>query len=248
MVFSLRGALGESNDSIYMWNVWFEDKEEGVHWTWDTENSWALPVCGLSYWVFWIYLSYLLALTIQGSSVLGAGRLMLLVTLVSITHDGIRLAALVYLFPSVFSKGSWTYSSLRGRMNRMNPFQSLNRHTVCFTLLVFSYTNHPLLPLWVSSPFANVPWVFGSTFHAIVYLVASVMSNSLWPYAPGPPGSSVRGILQARILEWVAMTSFRGSSQSRDWTGISMSPALAGRFFTTSTTWEVLHAIKIAEY
>ena len=30
------------------------------------------------------------------------------------------------------------------------------------------------------------------------------------------PGSSVHGILQARILEWVAMPSSRGSSQSRD--------------------------------
>ena len=30
------------------------------------------------------------------------------------------------------------------------------------------------------------------------------------------PGSSVHGILQAQILEWVAMPSSRGSSQSRD--------------------------------
>ena len=30
------------------------------------------------------------------------------------------------------------------------------------------------------------------------------------------PGSSVHGILWARILEWVAMPSFRGSSQPRD--------------------------------
>ena len=30
------------------------------------------------------------------------------------------------------------------------------------------------------------------------------------------PGSSVHGILQARILEWVAMPSFRGSCQPRD--------------------------------
>ena len=35
-----------------------------------------------------------------------------------------------------------------------------------------------------------------------------------------PPGSSVLGILQARILEWVAMPSSRGSSQSRDRTGV----------------------------
>ena len=31
-----------------------------------------------------------------------------------------------------------------------------------------------------------------------------------------PPGSSVHGILQARILEWVAMPSSRGPSQPRD--------------------------------
>ena len=33
-----------------------------------------------------------------------------------------------------------------------------------------------------------------------------------------PPGSSVHGILQARILQWVAMPSSRGSSQPRDQT------------------------------
>ena len=35
------------------------------------------------------------------------------------------------------------------------------------------------------------------------------------------PGSSVHGIIPARILEWVAMPSFRGSSQPRDGTHIS---------------------------
>ena len=36
-----------------------------------------------------------------------------------------------------------------------------------------------------------------------------------------PPGSSVHGILQARILEWIAMPSFRGSSWPRNWTPVS---------------------------
>ena len=36
-----------------------------------------------------------------------------------------------------------------------------------------------------------------------------------------PPGSSIQGILQARILEWVAVPSSRGSSQPRDLTCIS---------------------------
>ena len=36
-----------------------------------------------------------------------------------------------------------------------------------------------------------------------------------------PPGSSVHGICQARILEWVAISFSRGSSQPRDWTQLS---------------------------
>ena len=45
-----------------------------------------------------------------------------------------------------------------------------------------------------------------------------------------PPGSSVQGILKARILEWVVISSSRDLSDP----GIEpTSPALAGRFFTT---------------
>ena len=50
-----------------------------------------------------------------------------------------------------------------------------------------------------------------------------------------PPGSSVHGILQARILEWVAMPSPRGSSQPKDRTQVS---CIAGRFFTIWATKE----------
>ena len=41
------------------------------------------------------------------------------------------------------------------------------------------------------------------------------------PMDCSPPGSSVHGILQARILEWAAIPSSRGSSQPGDWTCIS---------------------------
>ena len=46
------------------------------------------------------------------------------------------------------------------------------------------------------------------------------------------PGSSVHGISQATILEWVAISFSRGCSRSRDQT---MSPAWAGGFFTTES-------------
>ena len=41
------------------------------------------------------------------------------------------------------------------------------------------------------------------------------------PMDCSPPGSSIHGLLQARILEWVVMPPSRGSSQPRDWTHIS---------------------------
>ena len=49
------------------------------------------------------------------------------------------------------------------------------------------------------------------------------------------PGSSVHGILQARILEWVAVPFSRGYSQHRDQTQVSH---IAGRFFTIWATKE----------
>ena len=52
-----------------------------------------------------------------------------------------------------------------------------------------------------------------------------------------PPGSSVQGLLQARILEWVAIFFSRGSSQPRDWTQVSR---IAGGFFTVWATREDL--------
>ena len=54
------------------------------------------------------------------------------------------------------------------------------------------------------------------------------------------PGSSVHRILQARILQWVAIPFSRGFSQPRDWTWVS---CLAGRFFLIWATREVLYCL-----
>ena len=58
------------------------------------------------------------------------------------------------------------------------------------------------------------------------------------PMDYSPPGCSVHGISQARILEWTAISSFRGSSQKGLNLCLFASPALAGRFFTTWATGE----------
>jgi len=51
--------------------------------------------------------------------------------------------------------------------------------------------------------------------------VASVVSDSATLMDCSPPGSSVHGILQARILQWITMPTSRGSSWPRDWTHVS---------------------------
>ena len=70
--------------------------------------------------------------------------------------------------------------------------------------------------------------------------VCSCVSDSLQPHELySLLGSSVHGVLQARILEWVAISFSGGSSQPRVWT-------LAGRFLTTSATWEVIYIYKVS--
>ena len=55
------------------------------------------------------------------------------------------------------------------------------------------------------------------------------------PMDCSPPGSSIHGIFQARILEWVAISFSRRSSQPRDWTLVSL---IIGRRFTVWATRE----------
>ena len=56
------------------------------------------------------------------------------------------------------------------------------------------------------------------------------------------PGSSVHGIFQARVLEWVAIFFSRGSSQSRDQTQVSR---IAGRSFTLWATREDVETLEV---
>ena len=69
-----------------------------------------------------------------------------------------------------------------------------------------------------------------------VCVLVAESHSTLWdPMECSPSGPSVHGILQARILQWVAMSSSRGSSQPRDWIRVS---STASRFFTIWATWE----------
>ena len=88
---------------------------------------------------------------------------------------------------------------------------------------------------WRSTDFKSTCRLFilGS-FNAVLYVLVTqsclILSSSMdW----SSPGSSVHGILQARILEWTAIPFSRGSSQSRDQTWVS---CIAVKFFTAWAT------------
>jgi len=69
-------------------------------------------------------------------------------------------------------------------------------------------------------------------------LVAQSCLTLCDPMDCSPPGSSVHGIIQARLPEWVATSFSRWSSQPRDQTWVSW---IAGRFFTV---WAIREALK----
>ena len=101
---------------------------------------------------------------------------------------------------------------------------------VCFILYIFYHNkkknilNRQLVPRLGGFLFSE------SEIAQLCLTLCNPMDYSL-------PGSSIRGIFQARVLEWVAISFSRGSSWPRDWTWVSQ---IAGRHFTISGTREAL--------
>ena len=93
----------------------------------------------------------------------------------------------------------------------------------------------------VNSSFQSSAWrqLFAqvSARHEMVYGLHFFVCARVWLFMPprSPPDSSAHGILQARILEWVAMPSSRASSWPRNQTHVSCT---AGGFFTTGPLWK----------
>ena len=75
------------------------------------------------------------------------------------------------------------------------------------------------------------------TSHMVILLVTQSCPTLCNPMDCSPPGSSVHGILQARILEWVAIPFPRVPSQPRDQTQCS---CIAGGFLAIRTMREAL--------
>ena len=101
--------------------------------------------------------------------------------------------------------------------------------------MTFDLSFHWLVDIWVV-------FLCGNNMNFVCVCVSlTVMSSCCDPMDWGPPGSSFLGILLARILEWVAISFSRGSSQARDQTWVSH---IAGRLFTVWATKEAPWALE----
>ena len=103
------------------------------------------------------------------------------------------------------------------------PDQGLNR-----------YTGRQILNCWTTREVLRTVWKWKWS--------RSVVSDSLRPMDCSQPDSSVHGVFQARILEWVAISFSRRSSQPRDWTWVS---CIVGRHFTA---WAIMLIINRLAY
>ena len=89
--------------------------------------------------------------------------------------------------------------------------------------------------LWPMISFRYMPrsGIAGSL--KVEVLVAQSCPTLCDPMECSPPGFSVHGILQVRVLEWITIPFSRGSSWPRNWTWVSH---IADRFFTFWATRE----------
>ena len=104
------------------------------------------------------------------------------------------------------------------------------KHAGCYLLATGAF----IIFLWVEMGICSSP-VFLQQILLSESESHSVVPNSLWPH----------GVLQARILQWVAFPFSRGSSQPRDRTHVS---CIAGRFFTSWATREAQEFLKCVLY
>ena len=116
----------------------------------------------------------------------------------------------------------WNEVSIAGVPNLLAPSAL---HLLCTTCLWLLHQLH------LRSQRLGTPALWDTSILPVLSVSVYMCANSLPsclilcdPVDCSPPGSSDHGILQARILEWVAMPSSGGSSQPRIWNGISCVP------------------------
>ena len=146
-----------------------------------------------------------------------------------------RIRTLVQGAPTIPVSMAWWYPSI--------PPITLSR-CVLWSQLRFLRVREPTRLVCVSAlshvQLFVAPWTVAHACVCVCVRAHIQLCTALCdPMNCSPPGSSVHGLLQARVLEWVPMPSSRGSSQPRAWTCISC--------INHYSTWEVPAHSQIVE-
>ena len=123
----------------------------------------------------------------------------------------------------VYTSSSWT----GGRMRR-----DTDRDWSVFWVVFY-------FVLLLVSNFNIYRYILFFKFFSSISCSVAQSCPTLWD-PMNPPGSSVHGIFQARMLEWVAISFSKGSSHTRDQTHVSCISCIGKQIlYITSITWEV---------
>ena len=115
-------------------------------------------------------------------------------------------------------------------------------------LLGFNFSSLQWSFAYLHKKFSWLSRIWNKSGVCLVWNTHVCMLSHIWlfviPIDCSLPGSSVHEILQARILEWVAMPSFRGSSLHKDWTHLSYGSCIDRQILYYWATWEA-HGISL---
>ena len=107
-------------------------------------------------------------------------------------------------------------------------------------IICFIYVSRPLITHLGITGIINSFAVSSNEWLEVVGMYAQITQSCPTlcnPVNPNPPGSSVHGIFQARLLEWVAISYSRISSQPRDRTHTSCISCIGRKILYHCTTW-----------
>ena len=103
--------------------------------------------------------------------------------------------------------------------------------TSCYSAFYEQESSHYLIYLFIHSLISCGP---------VLFQYAQLCLTLSDPLVSSPPGSSVCGIFQARILEWVPISYSRGSSGPRDWIHISCASCTGSQIHYHCSFWDTL--------
>ena len=128
----------------------------------------------------------------------------------------------------------WTEEPGEQSMGSQSWTRLSNLHTMLFDIIL-SYIFLDMSPQVRKTKANEQDYIKLKTFCTVKETKVKVKVSQSCPTLCDPVDCIVHGILQARILEWVAIPFSRGSSQPRDWTQVS---CIAGGFSTSWATRE----------